>query len=104
MNQNSELEKISMQIITWAGMAKSFALEAINKAEEGEPYQDIIDAASENLKKANEIHFQAIQLDSKNDGGIKINVLFLHAEDQMMSAETIIILAKKMVKIYEKIK
>ena len=104
MSQSNELEKISMQIITWAGMAKSFAMEAINKAEEGQPYQEILNSASENLKKAHEIHFQAIQLDAKEDEGVKINVLFLHAEDQMMSAETIITLANKMVKIYEKIK
>lgn len=96
--------EIAMMIIMHAGTAKSLAVEAIDLADEGkfdEAQKSIVDAEASYTEAAKE-HFKAIQADSE-EGGLKLNVLFIHAEDQMLNAETIIVLAKKMIKLHEKI-
>lgn len=95
------LEQNSMMIITFAGMAKSNALEAIDAADEGKDYKALLEEAQNNLKLASDEHFKVLSASAEED--IKINVLFLHAEDQMLNAETTFQLAKKMIRMHEKI-
>ena len=102
MKANSELEKISMMIITYAGISKSASIQAMDNAEKGLPYKDLLESAEENLNKSHKEHFKAIKIDAEK--GVNMNVLFIHAEDQMMNSETLFIIAKRMAGIYEKIK
>ncbi len=97
----TNLEQHSMMIVTFAGVAKSAALEAIDLAEQGLDYKEKFQEAEDNLKLAGEEHFKVLALSANEE--IKIDVLFIHAEDQMLNAETTLLLAKKIVKIYERI-
>ncbi len=95
------LEQHSMMIVTFAGMAKSAALEAIDLADEGKDASEKFTEAEENLKLAGQEHFKVLAASAEED--IKLDILFIHAEDQMLNAETTLALAKKMVRMYEKI-
>ncbi len=96
------LEQYSMMMVTYSGMAKSSALEAIDLAEEGKDYLPKFEEAEENLKLAGQEHFELLSKSATEE--IKIDILLMHAEDQMLNAETTLALAKKMVKIYERLK
>lgn len=97
-----KLEEISMQIITFAGTAKSLALEMIDTAKAGESVDKIVEEIEENIRLAGEQHFKIISASANPDVEIKPDVLFIHAEDQMMSAETIYLLAKQIISFNEK--
>lgn len=101
---DEKIIEIAMMIIMHSGNAKSSAVEAIDFAENNQFLEanNSILKAEEDYRKAGQEHFKAIQIDSEKDG-LKLNVLFIHAEDQMLNAETIIILAKKFINVYKKI-
>ncbi len=100
---NDKTVEIAMMIIMHAGTAKSHAVEAIDLSEQGKfkEAEVAISNAEEAYREAGKEHFKAIQIDSEE--GMNINVLFIHAEDQMLNAETIILLAKRFIRVYKKI-
>lgn len=82
-----EMELMVMNIIINAGEAKTHAYEALRNANEGE-----YDAADEEMKKADaalEVAHNAqtsfIQKEA-NGEEVKIGVLFVHAQDHLMTA------------------
>jgi len=92
----SELETVIFNIISAAGEAKNFSMEAIDKSLEGdkEGSDELIKQATESLKQAGKSHFQLIT------GKVEVtefSMLLMHAEDQMMAAETFRDLAVKMI-------
>ncbi len=102
--EKSQLEQASMMIIMYAGTAKSDALDAMDLAIEGN-YNDayeLIKSSEENLRLSNKEHFSVLQHDAS--GEVKMNILFIHAEDQMMAAETIITIVKKMMMLTKKLR
>ncbi len=99
----NQVENISMMIITYSGTAKSCAMDAIEQAKKGdfENAKQLIDDANENQTLAAQEHFKALQMDIK--GELKMNLLFVHSEDQMLNAETTISLAQEMIAIWNHI-
>ncbi len=97
----TKLDEISMMLITYAGTARSKSIELIDLAEKGKDTESTIKEIEENLKLAGQEHFKILQLSASEE--VKPTVLFLHAEDQMMNAETLFIVAKKFVKVYKNI-
>ncbi len=96
--------QIAMMLITHAGTAKSCALEAINLAEEGKfpEANKLIEEAEASYIEAAKEHRSA--LEAEQTGELKLSLLLMHAEDQLLSAETVIILAKKFISLYNKVK
>lgn len=90
------LELISFQIIASSGEARSSYLQALRaaKRKDAESAKRFIDEANEQFNKAHEAHAQLIM---KEAGGEKteVNLLLVHAEDQMMSVEIFKILAEE---------
>ncbi|TGY66156.1 PTS lactose/cellobiose transporter subunit IIA [Dubosiella muris] len=88
------MELVCFQIISNVGMAKSAYVEAIQLAEKGEheKAQAKMKEGKEFFVKGHEAHASLIQ---KEAAGEKTNVslLLMHAEDQLMSAETIELMA-----------
>lgn len=86
-------------IITNSGVSKSFTMEALDKAKEKdyEAVEELFEKAEEALRLASQEHFKALKEDMEK--GIDVNILMLHAEDQMMSSETILTLSKKIVEL-----
>jgi PTS system cellobiose-specific IIA component len=93
-----ELETIIFQLISKSGSAKSYAFQALKSAKEGriERAKEEMKNAEEELLEAHKVQTQLIYNEA-NGKRVEVSVLFVHAQDHLMSA----ILAKDL--IYEMI-
>ena len=93
-------EKISMELIAGAGEGRSYAFQALQSAREKdfEKADELLKTADESIKNA---HVAQTQLMVKEAQGEKadMNVLLVHAQDHLMTAELAIDLIKEMVEI-----
>ncbi|MGL6115046.1 PTS lactose/cellobiose transporter subunit IIA [Cetobacterium sp. SF1] len=99
-----ELEEIIFSIVGFAGEAKSHAYRALSLAEEGD-----FDGAEEALKDCDKAVLQAhhVQTDmiQKEAGGqkVEISMLFVHAQDHLMTALSERELIKRMIKLNKRL-
>ncbi len=99
-----DIEIMLMQLISYSGEAKALCFEAIEsyKAKNTEEGSQKFEEAYDSLIKAKKIHGELLcQFANGNLHGD--NLLLIHAEDQMMSSETILDLAKQLAYCVEKI-
>lgn len=98
------MELICFQIISSVGMARGSFIEAIDYACDGK-----YDEAEEKIKEGDEFfhqgHIAHAELIQKEASGEKQEVVLLlvHAEDQLMSAESFKILAEKFITLNKRI-
>ncbi|RDU37840.1 PTS lactose/cellobiose transporter subunit IIA [Neobacillus piezotolerans] len=100
--ENNEL--VCFQIISTVGTAKSMYLEAIQEAKKGE-FEKAVTLIEEGHKiyaEGHHIHAKLIQKEARGEK-TEIHLLLLHAEDQMMSAETVKIMAEEFIEVYKKL-
>lgn len=101
-NISFDFEKNSFAIITYAGKAKSLAMEAISIAKKGQYKMSLqmIDEANQSIVKALQVHMMII---AKEGQGYQLpfSVLFMHAEDQLMTTQMIIEISKEFINLYE---
>lgn len=96
-----ELEVLCFQIITAAGTARSSYIEAIQEVKKGNSNR-----AEELIKEGQQLYLQGHEVHSKlltkEAGGEQMNssVLVMHAEDQLMSAETFQIITQEFIDTY----
>ena len=83
------LEATCFQIISKSGSAKSLCFEALSDAREGKNLEseDKIEKAKKLFIEAHLEHSKLIQQEATGES-IQLTLLLLHAEDQLMSAET----------------
>ena len=98
------MELICFQIIASVGTARSYFIEAIQKARKGDfdgAVKSIQDGENE-FVTAHQAHGELI---ANEAGGNKteVSLLLMHAEDQLMSAETIKIIAEEMIELCRKV-
>lgn len=100
-----ELSQVAFQIITHAGEAKSEAMLAIYSAKEGkfDEAEDKIKLANKSINIASEQHFELIQEEAKGNKVVP-SLLLMHAEDQLLSTQTLILMAEEIIQLYKKIK
>lgn len=99
------LELTCFQIISAVGTARSLYIEAIQDAKEGK-FDDAkakIKEGEEVFVEGHKVHAELVQKEA-NGEEIKFQLLLLHAEDQLMSAEAFSIIAKEFIDLYEIIK
>ena len=98
-----ELENQIMQIIVYAGNAKSLAMESIKKARLGEidAAKNKMDESNKNLKEAHKFH-AALLTEFASDEAQKANLFMVHGEDHMMAAITSLDFAKELIFVHEK--
>lgn len=102
MTEKDQLQQKAFKIIAEAGSAKSLAVLALQAAK-----VQRVQEAEQKLKKArqyfNEAHHYHHDLVQKEAQGIdvQLSLIFMHAEDQLMSSETIIILVEEMIQMYQ---
>lgn len=98
------LEMICFQIISSVGTARSSYIEAIQKAKAGdfEGAKACMAAGQEEFLKGHEAHFSLLQKEAQ---GVQVggSLILVHAEDQLMSAESFKIIAEEMIASYERI-
>ncbi|MBA5849970.1 PTS lactose/cellobiose transporter subunit IIA [Clostridium sp. cel8] len=82
-----ELEEVIMNIIISAGEARAFAYEALHKANEGkyDEADDLMKKANEEIGKAHNVQTSLIQKEA-NGEKLDVSVLFVHAQDHIMTA------------------
>ncbi len=99
--QNTDLEKICMNIISCSGEGKSKLFESMDAYEAGniEESKKLLEEADLHLKRAHEIQF--IDLMSKQLSGeeIPFNILLIHAMDILASSSMQMELMKR--KLYK---
>lgn len=99
------LELIAFEIISNVGMAKSLAIEALRDVRNGK-YEEVklkLDEASEFLIKGHHAHADLIQKEASGEK-VEFSLIIMHAEDQMMAAETIKSLVEEMIEMYKDLK
>jgi len=100
---NNSMDMIAFQIISNVGTAKSLLMEALYDAKEGK-YQ----SAEEKMVEANtyfvEGHRYHSRLIQQEAAGKKteFSILFMHAEDQLMTTELLSQLVTEMIDMYKK--
>ncbi len=99
-----ELGQISFMIITFAGTAKSDAMLAIYSAKAGD-FKDAklkLESAEKNIIEAEKQHADLVQTEAAGTE-IKIPLLLMHAEDQLLSTQTLLLMAEEFVSLYKKL-
>ena len=96
------ISQTAMQVITFAGMAKSNYLLALQSYREGDKkaYQEKMDEGDSNFSLAHKSHLEVLQQEMEQQEP-QITMLLAHAEDQLMSAETIKTLIQEMMLLVE---
>ncbi len=97
-----QIGEVALQVTAFAGAAKSSYIGALQAAKKG--YMDeclsLIEAGDASYTDAHHAHNEV--LTSEMESGVAQITLFMaHAEDQLMSAETIKILVTELIEIYE---
>lgn len=97
-------ELLSFQMISFTGSARSCFVEAIMAAKEGdfEKAEQLMTEGEEQFIEGHRIHAKMIQKEAQ-DGATELNLLLIHAEDQMMSADVLKIIAKEIIDIHKRI-
>lgn len=96
------IELIAFQIIASVGSARSYYIEAIQQAKEGnfqEANQLLIDGEKA-FNEGHHAHAKLIQQEANNEQ-VTINVILMHAEDQLMSAEAFKIIAEEFIQVHQ---
>ena len=94
---------ICFQIISAVGTARSIFIEAIHEAKEGniESARAMVEEGSNVFTNGHHSHMELIQKEASGEK-TEINLLLLHTEDMLMSAESFRILAIEFIDLYEK--
>lgn len=103
---NLNIEEISFQIIAAVGTARSLFIEAIQEAKEGnfDAAQEKIKEGHKTFKGGHDAHFSLITQEADPDQpAVPFNIILMHAEDQLMSAEAFGILADNFIDVYKKL-
>lgn len=97
-----QISQVAMQVITYAGLAKSSYLEALKYYRENDQiaYEQSMSNGDESFSQAHEAHLQLLQQEM-NTQEPQITMLMAHAEDQLMSAETIKTLIQEIILLIE---
>lgn len=95
-----EMQAVAFQIIAQVGQAKSLYVEAMYLSREGK-----FDEASSKIKEGDEAfntahhaHFDLVQREASGEE-LTFSLLLMHAEDQMLTTETLKILALEIIEL-----
>lgn len=99
-----DMESICFEIITYVGSAKSAFVESIGLAKQGDyaAARAKIGEGDEYFAEGHHAHADLIAQEADGDP-VTLSLLLLHAEDQLMSAETARIYALEFIELYEKL-
>ena len=100
---NTDMETIIMNLIVDAGSARSYAMEAIRLAKEGNfaEAEESLENAGAELAKAHHTQTDLIQQAAQGEH-IEINLFMVHAQDHIMTAMLAKDLAAEIVDLYKR--
>lgn len=99
------LELTAFQIISAVGTARSSYIEAIQKAKEGdfEGAEQLMKEGDEMFIEGHHAHAGLLQVEADNGQGSAVSLIILHAEDQLMSAESFKTIAIEFIELYKRL-
>ncbi|MBQ5443738.1 MAG: PTS lactose/cellobiose transporter subunit IIA [Erysipelotrichaceae bacterium] len=105
MNENNPLIQISMQIILNAGDARTDAFAALECAKKGdfEAADAKIATAEEGIKRAHQVQTDVLQ-EEMSGTPHELCILFIHAQDTLMTIKSELSLIKELIEIYRVVK
>ena len=94
------MQEIAFQMIAQVGMAKSSYVEAMHLSREHkfDDAKNKIKEGDDFFKEAHHLHFELVQKESQGED-LPFSILFMHAEDQLLSTETIKIMAEEIIEL-----
>lgn len=103
--QTTENEDFCLKIITMANQARQGYLQAIQLAKKGDTKAALskISEADKAFNSAHDVHIELLQAEADKETSCNLDLLLVHAEDIMMNAEIIKILALELNEVYAKI-
>ena len=103
MTDLEQIQLLSFQIIAAVGNARSLYLEAIAAAKEGayDRADALIEEGNGSFKIGHDVHTELVQREAAGDLA-EFSLMILHAEDQLMSAESFGILAREFIDVYHR--
>jgi len=95
------MELISFQIISAVGTAKSMYIEAIQEAKKGnfDEADKLIEEGAKTFLDGHKAHASLIQKEASGEK-VEFSLILMHAEDQLMNAETTKIMAQEIIELY----
>ena len=101
MAGTNDLVMLSLQIVAAVGEAKSLYMEALTTAKEGgfAAAQEKVKAGDQRFAEGHDLHGDLIGREAGGDPVI-MTLMLTHAEDQMMSAETIKLMVLEFIELY----
>lgn len=101
---SEELELACFQIITHVGTARSNFIGAVQLAKEGkfQEAEEMMAAGDEEFTEGHHAHMDMLTKEANGELG-ETGVLLVHAEDQLMSAETFKIMSEELIAIYKRL-
>ncbi|TDL92220.1 PTS lactose/cellobiose transporter subunit IIA [Vibrio vulnificus] len=99
------MEAVAFQMISNVGTAKSLIMEALYEARDGryESAEEKLKESRIHMLEGHHAHSGLIQQEASGQK-VEITLLLMHAEDQMMSAETISDLVAEMIRMYREMR
>ncbi|ERK28876.1 MULTISPECIES: PTS lactose/cellobiose transporter subunit IIA [Clostridium] len=96
-----ELQLAAFQIISEVGTAKSYIMEALGFAREKklEEAKETLKKAEEHLKEGHKGHFDLVQKEARGEK-LEFSILFMHAEDQLLTTATLKDVVTEMINMY----
>lgn len=96
-----DLELIAFEIISNVGEAKSNYIQAIQEAKTKnfEEAEKLMKEGSEAYIKGHHAHTKLIQMEA-GDEKVPFNLIIMHAEDQLMAADSFKIIAEEFIDLY----
>ena len=98
------MEEIIMNLIMYSGEARSYCMEGIQLAKEGnvEGAKELIEKAAAQLGEAHHSQTTLIQNEAAGNKA-EVSLLLVHAQDHLMTSMTVKDLAVEIVEIYSRI-
>lgn len=99
-----DMEQTCFELICHVGDARSSFIQAIQAAKKGQfaEANELIASGQAAFNRGHGVHAKLIQAEAEG-GNSTVSLLLVHAEDQLMSAETFKILCQEFIEIYQRL-
>ena len=103
--EENEYYTLAFQIISNVGTAKSLVIEALYEAKEGkfESAEEKLNESKHFFVEGHKMHASLIQREASGEK-LEFSLMLMHAEDQIMSVDTITLLVTEMIELYRRSK
>ncbi|MBY7141974.1 PTS lactose/cellobiose transporter subunit IIA [Virgibacillus sp. NKC19-3] len=104
MSSNEGTEAVSFGLIFHSGNARSYGMEAITNAKNGDmdKAKQSIEMGKQELLNAQKVHANMIQKEADGDA-TELSLLLMHSEDHFMMGQLTLDMASELVDVYQKL-